>query len=303
MLRVLQGLIATQTARKVFNWKVSALLIPLFLALGVAMIGIAASLEDHFAWLFIAADNFFFLTSLWLLGLWVNSDFLRTKDPDTWNRQKRKRLDLRKLHRIHRIWKWSGCVVAVALFILLGTGTTILSKQKELSKMYGILLPANDPDPPNTCTRPIAADALAIYYGNAVAYSQSAAMSIITVGGKEVLGIERSPDQTVALNADVRSSDGKVVAAVSRNRFAVNKNNIMESLFRRPDRSTIRLTDQYGNALVVRYLNPRAFRIVGKFFLGPNQEIELTETNIRVIPQRMTFYGGCFGNARTVFAF
>src|SRR5436853_5413579 len=93
-------------------------------------------------------------------------------------------------------------------------------------------------------------------------------MSIIQLRNRDIIGLESRKSGEVFINADVVSTDGKSVVQISRNHFYVNDNNVIRSLFIRPDRSTLILTDQYRNKLGIRYLNKHSIRVFGTFVIG-----------------------------------
>jgi hypothetical protein len=175
----------------------------------------------------------------------------------------------------------------------------------ELRSLGGILIPASDPNPPNPCKKPIPNDAVVIYYGDSASFSRNNSVSIISSNGEEFMGITKGRDGTIGLNANIRSSDGKVIALISQNGFDVNKNNIIESTFSRPDRSTIRFTDQSGNKFDIRFLNKRAIRLSGKFFLNARSSVEIREDGMTIMmPSRNRFSRSCSNrvNGGTLFS-
>jgi hypothetical protein len=188
-----------------------------------------------------------------------------------------------------------GCAAWLCLLILAFSLTHALWDKKELSELGGVLLPANDPDPSGACN---AKDtALKLFFGPQTIIADAQSLSIIKVHDRELIGIERDANDKVVLNADIRNSDGKVVALVSRNVFHVNRNNIIDSLFSRSrDRSTITLTDEFGNRLKIRYLNKHSMEFSGRLFYSPQEYIDITDRGLTLMPRNLTLMQGpmCF---------
>jgi hypothetical protein len=297
--------------RRFFHWKhwVGTVITLWIAGVSVALASYAPQIPKqafYFAYVLLAA------AFLWSLGAFLTSNFLADKKHKRARTNKRRSAKVKTPTRFYS-WMVSLSLPIVVLFLICLWLTWSIQTQRELSEMGGVLFAANDPDPPvpASCMNTIPSNALVIYYGNSVAFTSDIKTSVIwlrkQVFGqevhKELLGIERAQDGSLAVNADLRSSDGKMVISISRNRFDVNENNVIKSLFRRPDKNTIRLTDQYGNKFDLRYLNRHALRISGKFFLSPAVAIDIREDGSVILPGNTSFRGGCSGASGAVFDF
>jgi hypothetical protein len=136
---------------------------------------------------------------------------------------------------------------------------------RELSLDHGWLIPAGDPDPPNSCTFEIGANAqtikftrsnaLKVFLGKFVVSYSIFPHKIFTVNGKNPLILNRDEQQRLALMMDIFDKDEKLVVRFFEDgHFEVNPNARMNT--NRPDRSTLIVRDNYGNEVLnVRYLN------------------------------------------------
>ena len=132
------------------------------------------------------------------------------------------------------------------------------------SEFEGVLIPANDPIPPNPCPGPPPQGAIAIYIGSSVGYTTAIhPYGVLKLDDEVVLSIEKS-DDGLLLNATVRSPDKRVVATIEKNKFRVNPNNYF--YIKRPDKHTLIVRDQQNReCLNVRFLNPTAVKVLGVF--------------------------------------
>jgi hypothetical protein len=93
----------------------------------------------------------------------------------------------------------------------------------------------------------------------------------------------------IEVNADIRSPDMKLVANLRQNHFDVNPNEIFTK--ERPDFSTLRVTDSYGNVVLnVRFLNPHTLSVTGVLFYPGVAPIIISQPRFR---------GVCSGNNNT----
>jgi hypothetical protein len=286
-------------AKKLFHSKISAILVPLFWGLGLAMVGIAVSLESPFLWLFVSAFVFFIAALVWTIGFWLTSDSLNKRNPSKWNRRRKQQVNINYAGKIYQLWRWSGCIAACAVFALFAFGTYQIWKYKELSQLHGTLIPANDPTPNNNCEPPPPENALMMFYGNATAYTTKPhfvfiGYDLLKPDAEPIISLDREPNGNVVLNAKVFSEDRRLVTSISKNEFHVNRNNIIESLFGRPDKSTLVITDQYDNEFRVRLLNKNAVSLTGVLYShGTRIEIDpdkvMVGKNLVAIPCASNF--------------
>lgn len=286
--------------RRWFHWKHSGVLIPLFFGSGLAMIGVAISIATTELWLFVSACVAFFLTFVWTTGCWLTSDTVQKRNPSTWSRNRRKTVDLSLYSWIYWLWKYVGSVAWAAILVLCLLATMAIYNRKNLSQMYGLLVPADDPSPVTSCGA-LPRGAIVFTFGRSAYVSTGTEVTVIQVGDKSLLSISCRSDGSVGLTADVRDRDGKVVLLVSPTAFHVNRNAIVESLFYRPDHSTINLTDNYDNVLRVRFMNNQAVSFEGKLYYAPNAWIEIGEDGIlRMMPHGAPIRNNCTVNTRVI---
>lgn len=159
-------------------------------------------------------------------------------------------------------------MVAVAIYAINITNKIELSK--ELGLDHGWLSPASDPDPPNSCSFEISAgagtgrtiklmpeNALKVFLGKFMVSYSMFPHNIFTVNGKNPLILNRDQSGRIALTMDILDRDEKVVVRFTDGHFTVNQNARLD--MQRPDRSTLVVTDNYGNEVLnIRYLNKTA---------------------------------------------
>ena len=215
------------------------------------------------------------------LGRWLTSDLLH------------KRLPVGTLHlprgghyrgsmREYRAWQYGISVLLLCLFAACAYGVYRVQMAKELEALEDWLYPASDPDPPCSTMFPLPNNAIALYLGNSrlVAGKRVSMWSVINPQDRRIatplLIVEHDADR-VALDLDVRGKDGKIIARIRRNYFVINQNNILTK--KRPDRSTLIVTDQDGTeVLKVRYLNLHAIHLLGTFYvIGQKEPIVIKE--------------------------
>ena len=99
-----------------------------------------------------------------------------------------------------------------------------------------------------------------------MALAQSLPYVVFHVNGEDVLTIDKGTCGLL-VNANVRSPDGRLVAELRANRFAINANNYFK--IHRPDKHSLTVRDQAGAvALDIRFLNERAVKVLGRLY-GP----------------------------------
>lgn len=251
--------------RRVFHWKNSGVVIPTFVAVGWAAIGVAVSLQSLLNWLFLFADISFALALFWALAFWLTSESLRRRHPNAWNRRRRNSSDLKKARMKYLISKYAVCLLLVMCFAGLILANHSIRIQKELSQMYGVLFPANDPDPADKSVCAVAENEVGLYLGNYSVKTAKFPVTAIQIAGKPAVVMDRNPDGSMVLSINIRSADGKVIAMIDKNHFIVNPNDSLS--MKRSDRSTLELMDQFGTEVLnARYLNKKSFRLDAKLY-------------------------------------
>jgi hypothetical protein len=237
-----------------FEWKFSSVFIFFWAALAVGMVSIAVAAES-LDFVFGFGYVCFVLALVWSLGWWFTSDFLRNRRPrgTAWNRWRIRFV----------LWRWGGAAAMTALIAWSALFSAHLQYLKRLERMKDVLLPAADPTPeiPAHCRR-IPEGALLVFYGDSLSFATRFPFHLFSVNGLSLLSIDKRPDGALSINALVKARDGRVIASISDNEFVINKNSILD--FSRPDRSTLLIRDEHGDAaLRLRFLNTHSVMFTG----------------------------------------
>ncbi len=143
------------------------------------------------------------------------------------------------------------------------------AEHKELEKLEGRLLPARDPDPPNSCSfemkdsaghkvQLMPKEALKVFLGKFMVTYSTFPHNIFTVNGKNPLILDRDASGQIALTMDILDRDEKVVVRFENGHFWVNPNT-RAHMDRGDDKSSLVVVDNYGNQVLdMRYLNKHA---------------------------------------------
>jgi hypothetical protein len=219
------------------------------------------------------------LAAIWSAAFWLDSSLLKGKKPkrprprvkDYENQLKRFRARRIKYH----LWQIGGTVIIAILLLISIVFAHNKWEQKELDKLNGRLLPANEPTPQILCLQnPPPTAAVEIFFGNSVAVVSQFPHTVISSNGVPRLGIDRGPDGSIGINAHVISIDGRIITEIKDSQFMVNPNNYLR--LERKDKSSLSLLDQFGRMVLdVRYINPSAF-LVSSFVLYTNAGDMLT---------------------------
>ena len=159
---------------------------------------------------------------------------------------------------------------AVGMIVLLWVAqyiNGITKKDVKLDNVHGLLTPATDLNPPNNCDSRglVPANALRLYFGDSVAWitDRRDEFTAITTREEKLVVMHRYTGG-ISVDATIRSDDGKIVAKIKNNEFRINTNNYFYS--ERPDAHTLIVVDQKDREVLrVRYLNPNAIKITGRF--------------------------------------
>lgn len=141
-------------------------------------------------------------------------------------------------------------------------------------EISGLLLPGKWPNPPIPSSLPdfmrddwvkTLSRGFALYLGSNICHlTHAKEVVVLKVKGQELIRLNVTPEGAY-VSATIIREDGRVVAQIRENKYAVNPNNYFESPIR-VDKSTIRVRDRNGGeALYARFLNERAFQIMGVF--------------------------------------
>jgi hypothetical protein len=181
-------------------------------------------------------------------------------------------------------------LVSSALFV------SYKREQHILKEYQGFLLPANDPDPRNSCDFEIGGhkmmpeSALKVFLGKIMVSYSMFPHKIFTVNGKNPLVLNRDEAGRIALTMDIFDKDGKIVVEFKDGHFKVNPNAQFD--MKRPDRSTLIVRDNYKNEVLnVRYVNRHAVRVAALLQYSQARPVQILETQ---------FADVCLGDAGSV---
>jgi hypothetical protein len=280
--------------RKVFRWKVSNWIIAAILAGWLTMI----QMQKNFDACYFAIA----IGTILAVGTWLNSETLRRAKP---TKKQLAGANSQILLRNYHLTLW--CVFTILLIpgIFASYITFVQQRSYELSKLNDVLFPANDPDPPSSCDHvnpPIPPTALRMYFGGLTVAGYGKHVWILHLDkpaeGEDpiLLGIERAADGTAALHLNATGVDGKMVAHIDHNHFQIRRNALADPFSPpRTDRSTIQITDEYGNKLRVRFMNPHSILFSGKLVIHDNSFVQIDEEGIRWVPYGLSMASpGCW---------
>jgi len=146
-------------------------------------------------------------------------------------------------------------------------------------QIHGLLMPANDPDPPHRC-KGIPPDACKIFLGGNLSWS---------IGSKQVIALRIDGYDMIRLtegvggyflSAELFREDGRPVARIVNNQWQINPNNYFR--LDRPDRHELNIYDKNDQRVLrVRYLNETTFVVEGVFH-GPETKVVATLDELMV---------------------
>lgn len=255
------------------------------------------ALADHYLLAYVCFGAF----GLFLVCFWLTSDFVlekkrcyircRIKNLHKANLSEAKRRNEIKYRCSWLGWQWGMATVWLGMCILCIAYTRAGELDHELTQLEGILYPANDPTPETECGK-IPDQAILLLFGNSAAYSDGAQVNLFAVGGQPVLWVTKSDDRLL-LNGTFRAPDGKELVEMSDGKFLINPHNTLP--FKRPDRSTLLVKDEYGRTIVnIRYLNKRTIKLLGEYQYSPTAKFIIRDSEQIIGGLRMSH--GCFGN-------
>ena len=237
--------------RRVFRWKFSSVVIPVLFSLWFGM-----AMQDKYVgayWLIV-------VTFIWWMCYWFTSDYLYEKLPQKPRKphQVPAYLSAKKRFEYVRI----GGTFLIALVC---SGSTWITRvweiEHQLKSYQGRLVPASDPTPVNNCGS-IPNDSVMLVFGNNATVTKRFPHTVLSISDVPAIVIDRDSDGALAVVMEVRSRDSRIVVRMEKDRFIVNQNNALE--IKRPDRSTLSVTDQEGiNVLKARYANTKTIVIDG----------------------------------------
>lgn len=286
----------SDSIRRLLRWKVVGWVIAVVVGIWLGMIPL-----HHFVPAYLAI-------CIWTalgIGSWLTSQPLRKARPTQKQLSGTNRKKFIIKFRIMRLGVPFGLLVLAGVCLYY---TFLEQRYLELSQFNGVLFPANDSDPPGTCgyaNWPIPPTALKMYFGEQTVAGYGNDIRIFEISNPDegedpiLLGIDRSNDGTVSLHANITGSDGKVVAHIDRNTFEVRRNALIDPFSSpRIDKSTIQITDEYGNKLRVRLINKHSVFFNGNLYMHGGSHIEIDNDGIRLFPGGGDYSGKCVTRLR-----
>lgn len=147
--------------------------------------------------------------------------------------------------------------------------------EKRIKPLSGVLTPDRKPTPKTPNGVLIPHDAIALFFGNSLAYTNSFPHTIIKIGNEPLLTINKQGN-IVTVTAKFFSEDGKIVAELKENQFHINPSNYFR--MERPDDHTLIIFDHKGQeSLNVHFINPAVIKLTGRFYLPKHPPIIITE--------------------------
>jgi len=155
----------------------------------------------------------------------------------------------------------------------------------------GILTPDSKPMPENHACHKIPDKAIALFFGNSVAYTSTFPHTIIEVGGQPLLSIDKK-NENITISAKFFSSNNRIVAELKENEFYINPNNYFR--IEKPNEHSLIVYDQQGDKILnVHFINSSAIKILGRFYL-PNRSPIIIDEDIQSYGG-LKMSGNCFG--------
>jgi hypothetical protein len=251
---------------------------------------------------FPAAYVLFAICLVWAEGMWFVSDrLLKAKVKSITPPRRSRRLSpeilasrLKQQRRKYRLQKWGISTVLFAGACVCIAYTARWNYEWELQQTFGLLTPANDPNPPDPCGFPPPANAIKVYAGGGLFWSNSDDFALLTIRGQKILSASIKGG-AMAVSGDVYSPDGDLVH-IDQNRFEAQTGGFKPE---RPDRHTLRVLDKWHKSvLYLRFLNAHAVQLRGIFW-DPHggASIELND-NYLLAPENNRFSAPCMGGTK-----
>ena len=148
------------------------------------------------------------LSVIFFVGAWITSDFLKSKNPNAWARQSRKRATLNDFRKF-RLWEYVPSLLLIVMFGAIWALSSSIQMTVDLERLHGRLIPADDPTPSNSCREIIKNDSLVAFLGNIVAVSQSLPATVLRINDKNALTLNRNEDGTIGLSLRIEDENKK----------------------------------------------------------------------------------------------
>lgn len=139
------------------------------------------------------------------------------------------------------------------------------------AQLSGILMPSNEPDPPNICG-PVGDNAVKVFSGGSAAVTEGPEITLVGFRDQPLVSA-RLTEKGAFLSAHLYRSDSREIVHIVDNRFKVNENAYFQ--LERPDRHELTIRSKGAEYLRVRYLNETSFLVEGLLSLPDGQQVRL----------------------------
>jgi hypothetical protein len=168
-------------------------------------------------------------------------------------------------------------------------------EQQELRQLFGVLIPDNKPTPTEPCSN-IPPKMIAMMCGNCVTYTGHLPHIVLRVGDKDLLIINKEQNRII-VSGRFYSSDGRIVAELKDNYFAINPNNYFR--IERPDHHRLVVYDQKGDQILnIEYINAMFIKLLGTFYVPNHDPVIFDENGIHI--GTINYSGMCLGYAGNI---
>jgi len=161
---------------------------------------------------------------------------------------------------------WSGTAAAIILIVVIALfvrNEIVKTEMQAKTPVYfGELVPSNDPSPPLPKEAP--KDTITLMLGDDLrVLAAQSENHVFSKKGMTFLSIGIK-DDVMHVSASIVDSDNKNIVRIINNEFQANPERAFNP--KQPDKHSLVVRDSKGvEVLNIRFLNPRAMRIVGRF--------------------------------------
>jgi hypothetical protein len=161
--------------------------------------------------------------------------------------------------------------------------------------LRSLLLPANDPTPPNACDNYPAANnsqmKLVLAGPMTTAYApRKTPFAIVRIRNEDLLQVESAPGGVV-INATIRDETGQLIEMITKNILHTYSPNDYQ--LTSDEHSLLILNSHDQIVLYVRYLNPRALKVLGIFESPLRGLVRVEESSVTLNGSRLDIGGIC----------
>lgn len=169
-----------------------------------------------------------------------------------------------------------------------------------ISKIDNLIIPSNDPTPPNKCPT-LPPNSILLLAGNVGMFLDNSldSTNVISIKGHSLLSFKKNK-YGFFVSLDLYDKNGINICETINNKIVKNKNNY--STIDRPDSHTLLVKDWENNqVLYLKFINPRTISILGTLFYPPNFFVDIQQNTITT--SGLTWNGGCAGDSKNVLVF